>query len=174
MQRWVLILGILLRNVPTAAALDPSLEISSYAHTAWTLHHAAFRGYPRSLAQTRDGYLWLATEFGLVRFDGVRFVPWEPPADSPPLGADIVKLFAARDGSLWIGTTRGLSRWKDGQLTPVAALSTHYITAIREDETGTVWVGTSAGLTGVAQICAIRNNRVTSEGGDGSLGRVGI
>src|SRR2546422_9385441 len=46
---------------------------------------ASPRGFPKgtivAIAQTQDGYLWLGTEFGLLRFDRVRYVPWEPPSD---------------------------------------------------------------------------------------------
>ena len=64
---------------PCAFALNPSLDISQYAHTAWTVRDGFFKGVINSIAQTPDGYLWLGTEFGLLRFDGVRAVPWQPP-----------------------------------------------------------------------------------------------
>jgi ligand-binding sensor domain-containing protein len=38
------------------------------------------KGAINAIAQTPDGYLWLGTEFGLIRFDGVRPVTWQPPA----------------------------------------------------------------------------------------------
>ena len=61
-------------------ALDPSLAVSQYAHTAWTVRDGFSLGAVFAMAQTPDGYLWLGTEFGLFRFDGVRFVRWQPPA----------------------------------------------------------------------------------------------
>jgi ligand-binding sensor domain-containing protein len=64
------------------------------------------------MAQTPDGYLWLGTEFGLLRFDGVRNVPWRPPPDQQLPSNQIRSLLATRDGALWIGTDKGLSRWK--------------------------------------------------------------
>src|SRR5262245_51511345 len=87
-----------------AWALDPSLEIKQYAHTAWTLREGRLKGYPKSMAQTADGSLWLGNEFGLMRFDGVDVRPWVPPPGSSLPGTSVVKLLAARDGSLWIGT----------------------------------------------------------------------
>lgn len=124
------------------------------------------------MTQTSDGYLWLATEFGVVRFDGVRFVPWIPPAGSPwPGDADVIELASARDGSLWIGMAKGLARWKNGKLTTVAELAGHYVSAIREDDSGTVWVGTSAGLSGSARVCAVRTGSVHCDDRDGALGR---
>ena len=62
-----------------AFALNPSLDISQYAHTSWTVRDGFFKGAVNAIAQTPDGYLWVGTEFGLLRFDGVRLTPWEPP-----------------------------------------------------------------------------------------------
>src|SRR5262245_38900463 len=63
-----------------AFALDPALDISQYAHTAWRVRDGFTKGAIVSIAQTPDGYLWLGTEFGLYRFDGVRAILWQPPA----------------------------------------------------------------------------------------------
>ena len=65
---------------PAVFALEPSLELSQYAHKARTTRDGFLRGGVRAITQTSDGYLWLATEFGLVRFDGIRFVEWTPPS----------------------------------------------------------------------------------------------
>ena len=65
-------LVILLAVCPCACALNPSLDINQYAHNAWTIRDGFFKGVIMSIAQTPDGYLWLGTEFGLRRFDGVR------------------------------------------------------------------------------------------------------
>src|SRR5690349_9600337 len=87
-----------------ALALQPSLDITQYAHTAWTARDGFLKGAVRSIVQTPDGYLWLGTEFGLVRFDGVRFVSWTPPSGQRLPSTNIRSLLAARDGTLWIGT----------------------------------------------------------------------
>jgi signal transduction histidine kinase/ligand-binding sensor domain-containing protein len=73
----------------------------------------------QALAQTKDGFLWLGTEAGLVRFDGVEFQTYDRNSNSglsgPALpGNDIRCLLATADGALWIGTNAGLARWKDG------------------------------------------------------------
>ena len=60
-----------------ALALDQPLQIGQYAHTAWTARDGALLGLVFAIAQTPDGYLWVAGSFGLFRFDGVRFVPWQ-------------------------------------------------------------------------------------------------
>jgi ligand-binding sensor domain-containing protein len=53
----------------------PGLDVSQYAHTAWKIREGFTKGFIYAIAQTPDGYLWLGTEFGLLRFDGVRNVP---------------------------------------------------------------------------------------------------
>src|SRR5215472_633894 len=99
---------IVLLGSPPARALDPSLDISQYAHTAWTVRDGFSLGNIYALAQTPDGYLWLVSEFGLFRFDGVRTLAWQPPAGQH-LPEKPTSLVAARDGTLWIGTFNGLA-----------------------------------------------------------------
>ncbi len=102
-----------------AGALNPSRQISQYAHTAWRIQDGDFSGTPHAITQTKDGYLWIGTETGLVRFDGVRFVPWVAPAGKHLPSRKISSLLGANDGSLWIGTFRGLAHWKDGSLSTI-------------------------------------------------------
>jgi ligand-binding sensor domain-containing protein len=82
----ILALAILLASCRCAIALDPSLDISQYAHTAWRVSEGFSKGPIYSIAQMPDGYLWLGTEAGLSRFDGVRNVPWQPGDQRLPAG----------------------------------------------------------------------------------------
>src|ERR1700745_3572603 len=107
-QLSILLPVILLAWSACAFALDPSLDVSQYAHTMWKFRDGITKGAVFSIAQTSDGYLWLGTEFGLIRFDGTRAVPWQPSENHHlPRGA-IYSLLVARDGTLWIGTWGGL------------------------------------------------------------------
>src|SRR6266446_3924125 len=167
-QLSILLAGVLLCS-PVAWASDPALDVSQYAHTAWKGRDGFTKGSIFAIAQTPDGYLWLGTEFGLLRFDGVRAVPWQPPADQHLPSSTIYSLLAARDGTLWIGTSKGLAGWKEGKLTTYAELAGHYIFAIIEDHEGTIW---ASGLTAtVGKLCAIRNDNAKCYGEDGRLGR---
>src|SRR5712664_1618128 len=116
-QLSILLAGVLLASGPGAFALDPGLDVSQYAHTAWKVRDGFTQGYITAMAQTPDGYLWLGTEFGLLRFDGVRNVPWQAPGNQQLPSSNIRNLLVARDGTLWIATSKGLASWKDATLT---------------------------------------------------------
>jgi signal transduction histidine kinase/ligand-binding sensor domain-containing protein len=166
--RVLVALGLLVIFCPNALALDPSLDISQYAHTAWNSREGLFNGGVQTIAQTPDGYLWLGTAFGLLRFDGNRSVPWQPPNGAMLPSSDIVSLAAARDGTLWIGTFRGLASWKGGKLVQYHELDGQSVYALLEDHEGTVWAGGWTTPTG--RLCEIHINRVSCHGEDGSFG----
>jgi len=122
-----------------SAALDSIHKVSQYAHTAWRVQDVAedFRG---PFTQTADGYFWFGTASGLVRFDGISFVPYAPSGLKLPTRG-FKHLLGARDGSLWIGTTSGLARLKDGKLQWYSDPARHIgIGSILEDHEGTIWV----------------------------------
>ena len=104
--------------------------------------------------QTGDGFVWLGTEAGLVRFDGNSFAVFDH-GSSPALpSGDIRCLLETKDGALWVGTSDGLARWKDGAVKDYGVrdgLPGSGIRAVVEDGTGTLRVnadGSWARLTG--------------------------
>ena len=160
-------LGVLLRALAVAAIvgltferlvdaqsqLDPTLAISQYAHTAWRIEDGAFGGVPNAIAQTTDGYLWIGTDAGIVRFDGVRFVNWTPPVETLVPVAPVYALKGTRDGSLWIGTNRGVARWDRDQLQTFAERAGRF-NSFSEGEDGTVWaVRSRIGGTALGALC---------------------
>jgi signal transduction histidine kinase/ligand-binding sensor domain-containing protein len=161
-------LGILLALCPSVFALEASRDVSQYAHTAWRVSEGFAKGAIFSIAQTPDGYLWLGTEFGLLRFDGVRLFAWQPPAGARLPSSDIRSLLVARDGRLWIGTTEGLASWKDGQLTHYRALDGRTIETLLEDREGMIWVG--AWSPSVGTLCTIQSGSTQCYGEDGRFG----
>ncbi|HEU4769535.1 MAG TPA: two-component regulator propeller domain-containing protein, partial [Pyrinomonadaceae bacterium] len=161
-------LGILLACCSCAFALNPSLDVNQYAHTAWKVGEGLPSGTIRAIAQTPDGYLWLGTEFGLLRFDGVRAVPWQPPSGERLTSSDIRSLQGARDGRLWIGTYRGLASWKDGKLTHYPELDEQIIEALLEDREGTIWV--AGWTTSTGRLCRIHSGNIQCHGEDGRFG----
>jgi signal transduction histidine kinase/ligand-binding sensor domain-containing protein len=161
----VVLIGMLLMWCPCAMALDPSLDVSQYAHTSWRIRDGFTKGTILAIAQTHDGYLWLGTEFGLVRFDGVRAVPWQPPNGAPLPSNNIRVLLVGRDGTLWIATLKGLASWKDGKLTNYPEVPGQ-ISTLLQDREGTVWFG----VLPPGKLCAIQGGKVQCYGA-GSLGQ---
>jgi signal transduction histidine kinase/ligand-binding sensor domain-containing protein len=68
-----------------------------------------------ALLQTQDGYLWIGTEAGLVRFDGNSFQVFDHSSDASMPGNDICCLLEGTEGALWAGTSEGLARWQQGK-----------------------------------------------------------
>ena len=132
-----------------AGALDPQKAISQYIQTVWTTEAGLPQTSVYTVAQTSDGYLWVGTESGLARFDGVRFRVYNR-RNTKALPTDyIARLLGARDGGLWIGTDSGLVHEKAGIWTAYTVhdgLSSNDIRALFEGSDGSLWVGTSRGL----------------------------
>ena len=152
-----------------AFALDPNLDVSQYAHTSWKIRDGFTKGLIMAIAQSCDGYLWLGTEFGLARFDGVRAVLWQPPTGQQLPSNSILTLLFARDGTLWIGTLSGLSSWRDGKLTTYPEMAGQMVISLLQDREGAIWAG-GARLPLGAKLCSFRNFRTDCYGGDGGLG----
>jgi signal transduction histidine kinase/ligand-binding sensor domain-containing protein len=127
---------------PASLPLDHSRKISQYGHSVWRIQDGYLPGPPEDIAQTKDGYIWIATDLGLIRFDGVRFVPWASLTTEQLPDSHIVSLLGGSDGSLWIGTLKGLARWKDGQITSYEELPNR-INGITEDRQGRIWIARS-------------------------------
>lgn len=143
----------LLAQCPGALAAEVLGDVIQYPHTAWTAADG-LHGRVLSIAQTSDGYLWLATENGLTRFDGVRFVTSEAAAGPPLPSGEIYSLLATRDGTLWIGTLNGLVGWHEGKVIEYPELTGKGIVSLLEDHTGTVWAG------GAGELCSIRKRTI--------------
>jgi signal transduction histidine kinase/ligand-binding sensor domain-containing protein len=161
-------IALLLAPSP-ARALDPSLQIVQYAHTAWTVRDGYSLGAVFAMAQTPDGYLWLGSGSGLYRFDGVQFIRWQPPGDQQRPIRSAYSLLSARDGTLWIGGFDGLASWRDGRLTRFPQLDGVFVTSILEDRNGTVWVGGIAPAD-EGRLCAVRDGRAECTGEAGRFG----
>lgn len=127
-RRVAILLGALTAGCVCGFALNPALDISQYGHKAWTVRDGFSVGTIFAMAQTPDGYLWLGSEFGLFRFDGVRSIPWRPPAGQHLPDAPY-SMLVTRDGTLWIGTFAGLASWRGGKLTEYPELGKQFVTS---------------------------------------------
>jgi signal transduction histidine kinase/ligand-binding sensor domain-containing protein len=132
----------------SVAGQPHSQTLREMYHTAWT----AREGVPNDIlafAQTADGFIWMATDHGLYRFDGVHFSNYQPVSGPAFLGTNITGIEAMPDGGLWIGYEfGGASFLKDGHNTnyPEPRASAGTVFAFAQDRGGVVWMATAHGL----------------------------
>ena len=132
-----------------AQALDPSRQPTQYVLDNWQIPEGLPQTSALAIARTPDGYLWVGTQEGLARFDGVRFTVFD--TNTEPAFADnyISALLVDRAARLWIGTSSGIVVLENGHFTAftgVAQLEHAYVRSIVEGKDGRVWVGTENGL----------------------------
>ena len=90
---------LLLLGMPAAA----SPSVTDYTLTSWTQYDGLPAARVWAITQDRDGYIWIGTDAGLVRFDGMDFLVWRDVSDVPLPRREVTALHSARDGSLWVG-----------------------------------------------------------------------
>ncbi|HMB92052.1 MAG TPA: two-component regulator propeller domain-containing protein [Rhodothermales bacterium] len=119
-----------------------------YVHEQWTVEDGLPVNSVNQIIQSPDGYLWLATFDGLVRFDGMHFTVFNTGNSTGLPSNRIVDLLEARDGSLWIRTEQGhLVHYTEGTFTHFGpALEGKKATTLYEDKYGRLWIGTSEGV----------------------------
>ena len=146
-----LLLAAALACAPPARALDPGKGYVHYVRDAWSIEDGLPQITALCLAQDRDGYLWIGTQSGLARFDGVRFSTYLP-QDTPALPAVWIRaLLSASDGQLWIGTYKGLAVRNGGIFRRIPAVDAARwpeldIRALAETADHRIIVATSEGL----------------------------
>ena len=123
-------------------------EPPEFALDQWTTQHGLPQNSVTAIAQTPDGYLWVATFGGLARFDGTNFVPQER-LDSAGRHVDRIRALAvARDSALWIGTENGLLHYRNGvyrAYTTDDGLPEDDIRSVHVDRAGVLWIVTDHG-----------------------------
>lgn len=148
------------------AAFDVNEVRARYTITSWTEKDGMPSSYIRAIAQDHDGYLWLATYSGLVRFDGERFVTWKPRDGVALPSDDLSGLLVAHDGSLWVGGLGSLTHIVDGRIDthkpPPDGLFDGYVSALLEDSAGTIW---AAGQDGIAKFDGTHWEKVGAQQG---------
>jgi signal transduction histidine kinase/ligand-binding sensor domain-containing protein len=133
-----------------AAALSPALTIKELHHTAWGPGQGAPPGGALALAQTNDGYLWIAGPSGLFRFDGLGFERVDLPHDPKLSSLSVSAVFAPRAGGLWVGFTLGGIAFLKGGHWRVFSGPDGFPSGspwqFAETSDGTVWVATTTDL----------------------------
>ncbi len=101
---WALVLFIAVCTIDRGAALDPGNLTSQYKTDYWSAENGFPGGHITSIAQTPDGYLWIGTDTGLVRFDGLNFLLIRQTESGETPLTDILGLATDDDGDLWAQT----------------------------------------------------------------------
>ena len=130
---FLLIIGWWIISTAGQAGAAAAVESSDYLVDLWTSDNNLPDSSVTAITQTGDGYLWIGTQNGLARFDGVRFVNFDP-VNTPELKhARVQGLFTDAQGTLWINTYDGsmtslrdgvfTREWQGSQVTAVFSVS---------------------------------------------------
>jgi signal transduction histidine kinase/ligand-binding sensor domain-containing protein len=146
--RWLLITIVVICS--GAVLAQPADSLRGLNHTAWTARDGAPNEAIRALAQTSDGFLWMGTDSGLYRFDGIRFERVELPKDDRLTSIAVYTLFAPPSGGLWVGFLFGKAAFLNaGDMTLYSesdGLPAGSIKCFALSEDGTLWAAGTGGL----------------------------
>lgn len=158
-------------------SLDPHQSLRRYGYQSWQTDSGLPQNTVRAILQTRDGYIWLGTEAGLVRFDSVEFTVFTHKTD-PQLAGDLIySLLEDKSGTLWIGTADGISSYRNGIFQAYADTAASIAWSLFQDREGRIRAITSSGLLrlegsrfiGVAGIPTLDESSQLLESHDGSF-----
>ncbi len=145
---FVLARGFIAIGAP-AQSPEPRRYPHEFGRQTWETENGLPQNTVHSILQSQDGYIWIATEGGLARFDGVKFVVYNA-QNTPALKSNNIRALAqTRDGSLWIANSDGIARLKDRRFsafTTAGGLPSNNVWSLSEDRAGTLWAITAAGL----------------------------
>ncbi|MBI2838560.1 MAG: hypothetical protein HYX75_09610 [Acidobacteria bacterium] len=151
----------------TGFALDPEKAVTQYVHDIWSKENGLPHNTIEDIVQTPDGYIWIATLGGLVRFDGVKFTVFNAGNTKGFVNDRVTALAVTEDGSLWCGTEEGsLLRLEDGIFTNVGPLGDTVpipVYALLPSRDGSLWVGTYGG--GLRRLKDGKSSAYTTEEG---------
>jgi signal transduction histidine kinase/ligand-binding sensor domain-containing protein len=145
--RLVVLSCLVIAGTPAAAEEPPSSQ--PYVWRSWSRLDGLPGSQVWAITQDRSGYIWIGTNEGLVRFDGVRFVTGRQLGLDLP-NASVRALGVARDGGVWIGFgTGGIGRLLNGRLQTFSmddGLPPGVVGGIVEDARGSIWAANAGGL----------------------------
>lgn len=132
-------------------SLKSSKNISEYSHRSWDSRNGFLPYSINTILQTRDGYLWIGTDEGLVRFDGLEFSTYNTNNTKAFKTNNVSSIVEDKDGRLWIGCTDG------GLLSYFGGSFTYYfikdqlkddrISSMCLDHENNLWIGTPSNLS---------------------------
>ena len=143
-------LSLLLLLTSSAYALRPDRTLDQSRLDTWSVRDGLPPFDTNAIAQTPDGFLWLGTGAGLVRFDGAHFAVFNR-SNTPGLRTNaIISLLVDRDGVLWLGTEwGGFGRFVDGRFLQCGDPEVNhwnYTTQLYQDRSGDIWRASLRGI----------------------------
>ncbi|MEO0974248.1 MAG: two-component regulator propeller domain-containing protein, partial [Pseudomonadota bacterium] len=146
---WAVPLALLLLGAP-AYALDQTRLTSQWIERHWNARNGMPSETVWEVHQSDDGYLWIATDIGLVRFDGSDFDLFNSEREAAFRSNDVRSLAEASDGTLWVATYGGgVVRRRNGRFRHFGedqGLVSPVVLNARVDQDDTLWAGTAAGV----------------------------
>jgi signal transduction histidine kinase/ActR/RegA family two-component response regulator len=129
---------------------EPQISSNEYKHQIWTTEDGLPTNTIQAIQQTPDGYMWIGTPAGLVRFDGQSFKIYDQ-QDLHSESSDVLCLFVDSEGALWVGTNGGgVVQFAENRFTNLNAsrgLASNVVWSITEDHENNIWLATDNGLT---------------------------
>ena len=145
-----LLISLLLLWGGPAFGLDSRKDLSQFSRELWLTENGLPQNTVHAITQTRDGFIWIATEEGLARFDGIGFTLFDKQNTAALRSNHIHCLLEDTRGYLWIGTAGGLIQLQDGKFIPFnvpGGPASNNIESVYEDRAGNLWIATAAGLS---------------------------
>lgn len=155
---WVIrcfaLLMLLAATTESLRAIDPHRSLKDYGHQTWQTDNGLPENTVHSILQSRDGYLWLGTEGGLVRFDGIEFDTFNTENTAALKSNTVYDLLEDSSGNLWISTADGLLQYSKGAFRLFNAkdgLPSSAVWCTYQDRNGTLWAITADGVAAYRQ-----------------------
>lgn len=164
-----------------AFGLDPTRTLTQYVHRIWQNQQGLPQGTIYSIVQTHDGYLWLGSQTGLIRFDGVRFDTLENIRRTTPPSLWIRSAIEDSNHALWIATAdAGIFRMQGESFTRYSGaegLTSESITCLAAAKNGDIWACTDGGMARIhaGKLTMLSNTpvRTACEATDGTMWAAG-
>ncbi len=149
-------------NASTAFGLNPSRNITQYSHAAWRVQDGALGGPANAILQGPDGYIWIGTEAGLYKFDGIHFTA------CPGGPTHITTMSFDSTGRLWLGTPNGLFQFEQERFKPFPKIR-GWINRMRTDSSGNIWLTRSRAQAEGTPVCEIQGDDIRCTGANKAI-----
>jgi len=136
------VLGVFFSLVFYQYVASQNIEGQSYIVKRFGMEEGLPQSSVNDIIQTRDGYIWLATFGGLVRFDGIAFTTYNRSNTEGMRSDRILHLFEDSKGTIWLATEKGLLKFENGEMTSYLIKNDSFVyspSMMREDSKGTIW-----------------------------------